>query len=288
MTWKLWQWVEFKERKKLPQCSGIYIVSDREDFVWYVGQAANLQQRWAGKNHHRYPQFIRSHRQRNYKIYWQAFPALELDQQENYYINLLKPELNGNKVKTYLPKTPQVEREIKRLLKALDRQTMLWPKIRCILAGEYQNSQDRHCFLFIVNLNDIEKMLSKSKRKRYSTKIRQAWEIDTELCGRDPQKYKPCEFLAYNWGNYRFEFIEFTELIRYLELNPEMSDRHLGLCTILSVPIKALKTTKILNIISPETERFKLDWEDKIPLKNGAYLLHRQSVLQTSVNRVYA
>ena len=43
---------------------------------------------------------------------------------EKYYIELFKPELNNCKVKKYLPKQPQVEREIKRLLKVLNTPTL--------------------------------------------------------------------------------------------------------------------------------------------------------------------
>ncbi|MFP4006697.1 MAG: GIY-YIG nuclease family protein [Spirulinaceae cyanobacterium] len=287
MTWKDWQWVKFGERQKLPHHSGIYIVADREDFIWYVGQATDLQQRWIGKNHHRYRQLIRSNRKRDYKIYWQPVPTSKLDAQEKYYINLFKPELNGNKVKTYLPKTPQVEREIKRLLKALNRQTLIWPKIRFILAGEYQESNAKLCFVFIINLNDRVGVLANSRRKRYSSQIRQAWGEIYSLCDRDKEQYNACEVIVYTWENYQFEFVEFSDLIRYLDEHPDACDRHLGLCEILGVTVKALKTTEILDTILPEEEYKYIRSDNKITLKNGAYLKSRQPILKTSVNRVY-
>lgn len=287
MTWKTWQWVKFEDRQTLPHYSGIYIIADREDFVWYVGQAINLQQRWIGKSHHRYQQLIRSNRKRNYKIYWQAFSPSELDQQEKYYIELLKPELNGNKVKTYLPKTPQVEREIKRLLKALNRQTLIWPRIRFILAGEYQDSNSKLCFLFIINLNDRSQVLANSRRKRYSSQVRQAWGEIYSLCDRDNEQYNACEVIAYTWENYQFEFVEFSDLIRYLDEHPDACDRHLGLCEIFGVTVKALKTTEILDNILPEAEYKCLHRDNKIMLKDGAYLKYRQPILKTSVNRIY-
>ncbi len=127
MEWQQWPSVAFGDRQLLPACSGIYVIADDHHCVWYVGQAVDLQSRWLGKGHHRYPQLIRTNRKLKHQIYWQAFSAHQLNEQERFYIDLLKPDLNGCKVKTYLPKQPQVEREIKRLFKALNRPTMLFP-----------------------------------------------------------------------------------------------------------------------------------------------------------------
>lgn len=49
MEWKDWQHLPLKERSSLPSCSGIYVVADINDFVWYVGQAANLRSRWVAE-----------------------------------------------------------------------------------------------------------------------------------------------------------------------------------------------------------------------------------------------
>ena len=48
MEWQQWDSLAFADRKQLPTAPGIYVVADESDFVWYVGQATNLQSRWIG------------------------------------------------------------------------------------------------------------------------------------------------------------------------------------------------------------------------------------------------
>lgn len=112
MEWKSWQSLPFKERDKLPSNSGIYVVVDCSNNVWYVGQAINLNARWAGKGHHRYPQLSRSNSKRQYRIYWKICSASELNQMEQYYIDLFIPSMNGTKVKQYSLGKPQLKIEI--------------------------------------------------------------------------------------------------------------------------------------------------------------------------------
>lgn len=45
MEWKKWQHTSFKLKDCLPSYSGIYIVADKDDCVWYVGQAKDIQLR---------------------------------------------------------------------------------------------------------------------------------------------------------------------------------------------------------------------------------------------------
>ncbi|MDZ8109010.1 MAG: hypothetical protein RM338_25760 [Nostoc sp. DedQUE12a] len=59
MEWKEWQGLLFKERDLLPSFSGIYVVVDGNDNLWYVGQAVNLKSQWSGRGHHRYAQLSR-------------------------------------------------------------------------------------------------------------------------------------------------------------------------------------------------------------------------------------
>jgi hypothetical protein len=49
MEWKDWGSVAFTEWHRLPPKSGIYIVADANDCVWYVGQAKDLKARWAAR-----------------------------------------------------------------------------------------------------------------------------------------------------------------------------------------------------------------------------------------------
>jgi hypothetical protein len=114
MEWKHWDCLPFKEREHLPSDSGIYVVVDANDNVWYVGQATNLNSRWTGKSHHRYPQLIRSNAKRQYRIYWHPFPQIELNQLESRYITQFCPVLNQTRVKQYSPGKPQLKIEVKR------------------------------------------------------------------------------------------------------------------------------------------------------------------------------
>ncbi len=50
MEWKDWSSVAFTERYCLPSCSGIYVIVDANDCVWYVGQAANIKARGKEQN----------------------------------------------------------------------------------------------------------------------------------------------------------------------------------------------------------------------------------------------
>lgn len=52
MEWKQWPNLPLAQREQLPTQSGIYVVVDAEDQVWYVGLSKNLNTRWNGKGHH--------------------------------------------------------------------------------------------------------------------------------------------------------------------------------------------------------------------------------------------
>ena len=112
MDWKEWPCCPFKERHKLPSISGIYVVVDCNNNVWYVGQAVNLNSRWMGRGHHRAAQLSRTNGKRNFSIFWLPCAPGELNQMERYYINLLQPSLNKTKVKKYSPGKPQLKIEI--------------------------------------------------------------------------------------------------------------------------------------------------------------------------------
>lgn len=181
MEWKGWSNVLFTQRSRLPVESGIYIVADVNEKVWYVGKAQNIKSRWAGKTHHRYPQLIRSNRKLCHRIYWQQVPSSDLDAQEKYYVDLFQPELNGCKVKKYLPKKPMIEREIIRLLKVLNKPIFFAPKVRSVVIGQYEDDTKK-CILIAIFINDY-KIIYKSQKKRYATQVRNAWvEIKTH-CG---------------------------------------------------------------------------------------------------------
>ncbi|AVH68517.1 GIY-YIG nuclease family protein [Nostoc sp. 'Peltigera membranacea cyanobiont' N6] len=116
MEWETWQSLPFKQRCELPTISGIYTVVDYCGNVWYVGQAVNLNARWLGKGHHRYPQLNRSNTKWQYRIYWKSYPLSELNQKEQYYIDLFQPSINRTKVKKYSLGKPQLKIEVNKSL----------------------------------------------------------------------------------------------------------------------------------------------------------------------------
>jgi hypothetical protein len=277
MEWKSWPSVSLSDRHLLPACAGIYVVADANDFIWYVGQAINLQSRWLGRSHHRYPQLVRTNRKLSHRIYWQSFAAIQLNEKEPLYISLLKPELNGCKVKTYLPKQPQVEREIKRLFKALNQRTLLFPSLRSLIAGEYEDENGTRCILTITNVNDL-KILEKSIRKRYSAEVRRAW-IDLESsCGKSETDYHCRQIAAYCFEDRRFEFIEGWEILQHLKENPDAYKQFVATVELLGVEVKALKDVSILGAV-PLEEEYNLVTHGKKHLKGLAYLNYRRPLL---------
>ena len=52
---KRWASVLLEDRNRLPRESGVYAVVKRGK-IYYIGVSGNLNQRWAGKGHHRFSQ----------------------------------------------------------------------------------------------------------------------------------------------------------------------------------------------------------------------------------------
>ncbi|MCG6135125.1 MAG: GIY-YIG nuclease family protein [Nostoc sp. LLA-1] len=275
MEWKDWSSIAFTQRRCLPSCSGIYVVVDASDCVWYVGQAANIKARWAGKTHHRYPQLIRSNKKRSYRIYWLELSIDLLTQKEKYYIELLKPELNGCKVKKYLPKLPKIEQEIKRLLKVLNSHTFLFPVLRSVVAGEYEDNGGIRCIVILINANDTS-LLFKSMQKRHSPQVKNAWGLYKSYCGKTEQLYQFSSVIAYSLFKYRFEFIEVPNIIFYLEENLSICERYVGVSELLGVQVKAFKYLDIFNELPTEDEYIFTNSEGKKCLTNLDYLKYRR------------
>lgn len=117
--------VTLGNRNLLPRSPGIYFVLDKtKQVIYYIGKAKNLQERWAGKGHHRYKQFARKGLDKIYLCYLKT-PESELDTLEKDYINQFKPLQNNTKVKKYLPKKSPKLSELQRLLKLTN--TPLFP-----------------------------------------------------------------------------------------------------------------------------------------------------------------
>ncbi|BAY22547.1 hypothetical protein NIES2100_23100 [Calothrix sp. NIES-2100] len=294
MEWKNWFNVLFTERNRLPTYSGIYAIVDVNNRVWYVGQAINLRNRWTGKTHHRYPQLIRSNRKLCHRIYYQPVPIDSLDQQEKHYINLFQPELNGCKVKSYLPKQPKLESEIKRLLKVLNKSTMLFPLIRSLVAGEYEDESGTMCLLIIIYSNDYQ-IISNSINKRYAPEVRKAWIENKNYCGRNEEKYNHKYISTYYFNGYKIEFLEGWEILNFLE-TPSNYDRYVGVADIFGVQVKTLKNLSVVDELNLEEEWSFTDSSGKISLRDNAYLKYRQHLLKpittlihdpTNENKVY-
>jgi hypothetical protein len=230
-----------------------------------------------GRNHHRYPQLIRTHRKRQYQIYWQAFPAHRLDEQERLYIDRFHPELNGCKVKTYLPKQPQVEREIKRLFKAINRTTLLFPVIRSVVAGEYVDEDGIRSLVTLTTTNDFF-LLAKSARKRYSAEVRKAWTSFETYCGKPEALYHAQRISAFNFNQQRFEFVEASEIIRHLSETPSAYERVVSTVELFGGAVATLKELSIIDELSL-VEEYTFLREGKKTLKDVAYLNYRRKEL---------
>lgn len=277
MEWQQWSSVLLCDRHLLPNRPGIYVVADKNQFVWYVGQAVNLQSRWLGRDHHRYPQLIRTNRKLKHRIYWHSFPVQQLDEQERFYVNQLRPELNGCKVKTYLPKQPQVEREIKRLFKVLNKTTLLFPVIRSAIAGEYVDTDGTRCIVTIIYSNDCL-LLGRSARKRYSAEVRRAWDGFDCLCDRPDHLYDALFVNTYEVGGQRFEFVEGSDILRRLTHSPSTYSQIVGKGELFGVEVTALRDLSILNQLAIKDEYAFLR-QGKKTLTDVAYLRYRKPQL---------
>lgn len=276
--WQAWENLPLSERSQLPSASGIYLIADSEQKVWYVGQAIDLKARWMGKGHHRYSQLSRTHRKRGQRIYWKFVPLAQLDQQEQFYIAQFSPELNGQKVKQHLPKEPQVVREIKRLLKALNKPTLLFPDVRAVVLGEYAGQEDTRCLIVLVSINDLG-LVDKSARKRHAPKVRNAWTMTEHYCGKDERLHVPCRIPTYRCFSWQFEFVSVHELNDQLRQSAELREHALCSLDLFGVEVRALKDFSLLDSSElPETYAFTRS-DGRKTLQDFAYLKFRRPSL---------
>ena len=278
MEWQQWQSVSFVSRDRLPECSGVYVVADCNNFVWYVGQAENLKSRWLGRGHHRYPQLIRTNKKLAHRIYWKTVSTSVLNNQEHHYIRLFRPELNGCKVKTYLPKKPQHEREIKRLLKTLNNTTLLFPILRSVVVGYSIEDSGTHHILIVTTLNDLS-LLEKSMQKR-SSSVRQSWDIIYSHCGKTEEQYKPLPIGIYTISDYCFEFVAVPELLDTLRYDPHLYKRCVCTSELLEVNVQALTGLTFIDSLGLQEAYEITIFDGTKPLKGAAYLNYRKQHLQ--------
>lgn len=214
--WKTWNKVFLRNKERLPDYSGIYIVADQSDLVLYVGKSRNIKSRWNG--HHRHKQLIRRDKKdRRFYIYFNRFSVEQLNEKERYYINLLEPSLNSTKITKRIPKTPTSESVLTKLLRAINRKTSLFPNVRSLILGYwYSNeSDDNYCHVAIaVGLNDLEGSVvnsacvkTRNKYIRGSLKKNSNWRYYQTYCGLSENEHHPTAILAYYYQKFVIHFV---------------------------------------------------------------------------------
>jgi hypothetical protein len=287
MEWKNWLSLPLTQRTQLPSQSGIYVVVDAEEQVWYVGKTINLNARWNGKGHHRYKQLSRTNNKRAYRIYWQNFLPSQLSEKENKYIDLFKPYLNYSRVKTYARKPIQSNEEISRILKTINKQTRLFPSVRSVVVGYYTeldtnedddtSLEEYTCIVIVVNINDYDSVISKSYEKSLSRKginLKGCWQTYESNCGIEDPTVKPAYIPTFVIDNIVYEFVCYSRLIDKFEANRSSLDN----IEIAKQNVLALKDLDILSELSIHDGYFAFRSED--------YLRYRIPDLQSSFNLI--
>ena len=277
MEWKTWPQTSLKNKDRLPEYSGIYIVVANNHYVWYVGQAKNLRSRWMGNKHHRYYQLNKSEETFAYIIYYHQFPEEQLDEKERYYINLLDPILNGTEVKTYVPRILSPEQEIKRILKVLSKPNQLFPVIRSLIAGQYIDKKEIIHIICLINANDFN-ILENSATKKHRGLIKKAW---SGLYRHSNSVIVWINTPIYTIPGYKFEFYSAPEVINYLHNHNSERTHYVDKRTILGVEVLWLRDPEILTRPHLSVEE-KL--KQKLPLlqKNMNIKMNSQQELSTS------
>lgn len=226
MEWKSWSCLPLKQRDQLPHHPGIYVVVDAKDQVWYVGRSVNLYARWNGRGHHRYQQLSRTNSKGLYRIHWRFFPVDELDQREQFYINLLKPHLNYSRVKTYVRAAIQPPGEISRLLRVINQRTTLFPDVRSVVLGYYTEVEEEDdllsehtCVVIAVNANDHDRIILNSYQKSLSRKgksLKDCWQIYESSCGSANPESQPALIPVFVIEPVSYEFVCYPDLIEKL------------------------------------------------------------------------
>lgn len=95
-TFKSLPSVALRNRSKLPEEPGIYIVTSC-DKVIYVGQAEDINERWnatGNRKHHKLEIISDKEQYTGVRIYYQICSTYKLNEVETYYYNLYDPPLN--------------------------------------------------------------------------------------------------------------------------------------------------------------------------------------------------
>jgi hypothetical protein len=229
MEWKEWSNLPLTQRSQLPNHPGIYVITDLAEQVWYVGKSANLNNRWRGKAHHRYPQLSRSNKKNSFQIYWKPYPLEPLNELEQYYINLFNPYLNGTKVKSYIRKKTQPTAELKRIFQTLNRPTQIFPSVRSVVLGYYKELDEEEMkeytnLVVLVNINDHDKIIlgsaMRSQKRKGNNHLKDCWKEYACDCALDESLYSPITLLVFMTDDYVYEFVCCDELRESLKETP--------------------------------------------------------------------
>ncbi len=286
--WKSWSHCAFDSKDLLPQAPGIYVITDKDFTVWYVGRGKSLKNRWLGAQHHRYKQLRRRKSKLQLKIYYKLVAISELEQQEKHYIELFKPRLNGSKVTKVLPKASTAQQELLHLLKVLNNKTQLFPYIRSVIIGyteEVIENARYYSVTIAVNSNDIEFLYKKAYRKgrRWDLKT-QCWKICEDMCGQPEGSYLPASVLTYLHFPWAIQFACLDwQFLNYLENHPQELQR----VSFLGVETYCLKDNKTFEQAGLKlsgmlgTKNVEMSSASSIQrLDNSAFVLHRLRSMQ--------
>lgn len=279
MEWKSWKSTPLTQRIQLPTQPGIYVVVDMNEEVWYVGKSINLNTRWQGKSHHRYKQLSRTNNKNLYRIYWQTFSESQLSEKERQYIDLFKPHLNYSLVRKYIRKAIQPNAEISRLLKILNKKTLLFPEIRSVILGFYTELNENEegileeydCIVIAIYLNDYRSLILNSYDKSFSKKgmsIKGCWGTYESNCGIDNSETDRILIPVFTFKNIVYEFVSYGGLLEKMNINRS----NLHTVEVANQNVLALKDTSILPELLDE-ETFEID--------SQKYLRYRASEIRS-------
>ncbi|MBD2127092.1 GIY-YIG nuclease family protein [Microcoleus sp. FACHB-1] len=283
MEWKEWSNLPLTQRDQLPNHPGIYVITDFAEQVWYVGKSANLNNRWRGKGHHRYPQLSRTNKKKSFQIYWKPFPLEQLSELEQHYINLFNPHLKGTKVKSYIRKKAQPTAELKRIFQVLNRQTQIFPSVRSVVLGYYKELDEEEMkeytsLVVLVNINDHDKVILGSamrSQKKQGRHLKDFWKEYACDCGLDESMYSPVTLLVFMRDDYVYEFVCCDELRESLKKTPSK----LYQVDLFNQSVTALRSPDTITELPSNTYHLPSP-DSRLRLHPNDYLKYRVPMLQ--------
>jgi len=148
-----------------------------------------------------------------------------------------------------LTKLPPVERKIRRLLKVLNKPTLLFLVIRSVVAREYITENATRGILVVIFINDAG-LLDKSMCKCYSAEVRRTWVEAGSRCGKLAADDKPLRTMAYEVSGERFEVGFGCDLLCYSEDYPAVADCGGGRAKLCGVKVAALRSLDGLDLVT--------------------------------------